>query len=86
MQEIHNLRFRRYVLRSRRTGDAIAIVEAGSIIQAEARGTFLQTETGLFEKGIDVVAERADLPMQLPTFLNSYFNVLETLPVNRTEV
>lgn len=81
MQEIHSLRFRRYVLRNRRNGSAIAIVEAGSIMQAESRGSLLQTETQLFDKNIDLVAERADLPMQLPTFLNDYFRMLETFPV-----
>jgi hypothetical protein len=80
MQEIQPLRFRRYVLRNRRNGSAIAIVEADSIIQAESRGNLLKTVTRLFEDDVHLVAERADLPMQLPTFLNSYFKMMEACP------
>lgn len=78
MHEIISLHFRRYVLKNRLTGEAVAIVEADSIVQAESRGNLLKSMSGFFELDIDLVAENADIPMQLPTFLNSYFAMLET--------
>ena len=78
MQEIYSLRFRRYVLRNRANGRAIAIVEAASIIEAQLRGRLLKTAMGLFDADEDFTAARADVPMQLPTFLDSYFKLLDS--------
>lgn len=76
MQELSNLSGRRYLIRSVRTKEKLAIIEAVSTANAIDRAAQLVGVTTVIPRGIELEAIQVDMPMALPTFLEGYFNFL----------
>ncbi|QDZ26601.1 hypothetical protein [Noviherbaspirillum sp. UKPF54] len=77
MQELKPLQERRFLIRNKKTNEALAIIEAETLEQALQRSRKLVDATTLLGNITEFEGEQVHMPMPLPTFLDGYFSLLD---------